>query len=493
MDNPIFANYPFTIYDEHTPTVLELLSKQHAQLVALGNEFNQLAKVEAIRKGYITVWPSGDKTGQADRLAIQTALDTCKVVELASGDFYIGRSLTMHAGNQLIGNGLSTCIHVTELSSAIEGAPAGFDHIVIKDLYIVNASDFGHDETFNAINLWGNDKEPYNGARYSLIDGVRISGFMAGVMMRGAWSSTIRRVRTIGCVYGFQGAGCVNNVTIENCEFTHGDFGVYLRCDNSTEMYGIRINNTNFEGNSVRGVDAQGVIGLTMTDCYSEATEQIFSVNSCPMFKVNGGRFSGVTLFGTVTSTAYTTDKFVNPKCHIENAVIEVTAERPDLLYIDGGVTNSVVRNNHIINEHQGNVAMLTNFNGVVHKEYRAPSMYKGIRYSGDFFQDVQFIIDNTERVMVTKVTMMPEDDYETGGSLNYTLFAIDANGDSTKLGQTNTVTEMTAGELLTVTLNKVMLPSSFSLQLVPSRDIGMVANFYINIDMKIGDPGNQY
>lgn len=490
-DNPIFENYPFTIYDEHTPTVLELLSKQYAQLVALGNEFNQLDKVEAIRKGYATVWPSGDESGQADRLAIQTALDTNKVVHLVEGVYYLDKGIMMGAGYQLIGAGINTEIRTafTMPRPAItKKTSVSFDHILLKDFHLVNPEGIPGEI---GIQLQGTDKEPYTGARYSVIEGVRISGFTGtGILMKGAWSTTLRKVRTLNCPKGFAGTGLLNNINIDNCEFTHGTYGVHLTCANSTEMYGIRINETNFEGNTTAGVYAEGVTGLALVNCYSENTPRVFNVNSCPMFTVNGGRFSGVELFGSVTSTAYTSAKFVNPKCTIENANIEATGNRPDLLYLDGGVKNSIVRNNRVISSTTG-AYMLTDFGGVVHRKHRYITDPVGIRYSEDYMDDYPIEMATNECAILSKFHMtlistnIPKD-------VAYYLYYDAPNGDRVKIGQTATLKAGTHS-METIAMSfpeKMKFTDTPQLFIVPSVDVGASIQFYMDIEFQVADPG---
>ena len=482
------SNYLFTVYDEQAPSVLKLLSRLHGTLNKLCNDFNQLDKVDAVRKGYTTVWPSSHADGYDDWLAIQTALDTTGTVHLVEGDYYVSKSLTLKTGNQLIGKGAKTRIYsVNPATPVICGHQSGFDHITIKDIHLVS-----RDRVATAIDLTGNDKEPYNGARYSLIDGVRISDFDWGVVMRGAWSTTLRRVRTINCEIGLHGLGCLNNLTFDSCEFTHGDIGVQLVCAGSTEMYGIRLNDTNLEGNAI-GVYAEGVTGLAMINCYSEATPQVFNVNSCPMFTVDGGRFSGVTLFGTVTSTAYTTDKFTNPKCRIENANIEATGMRADLVFIDAGVKNAVVRNNRIICPQANDTHMLSSFAPVEHREVYTNYTSEAIRYSNDFEKFFTPDYLSNESAIVDGFTMSLMGTLVLSKAVTYTLF-VEQNGTMTKIGQTGTLavgTHNFGAELTTTFSAKPIINGPFTLKLVPSVDVGSAPVFAVSVRYRVADAGN--
>ena len=485
-----FANYPFTVYDEHTPSVLELLGKIHGRVTILGNEFNQLDKVEAIRKGYATVWPSGDQTGGEDALAIQTAMDTVGTVHLVAGDYYLSKSIKLRTGNQLVGVGLDTKVHVVSLVNGIEGHSSGFDHIQVRDLYLINDYQGGG---LSGISLDGNDKEPYNGARYSLLDGIRISGFPQGVVMRGAWSTVLRRIRTMNGTYGLIGLGCLNNITVDSCEFTHGSTGITLTCSGSTEMYGIRINDTNLEGNKV-GLHAEGVTNLCLSNVYSENTPQIFSVNSCPLFTIQGGRVSGVNLLGTVTSTAYTSAKFANPKCHIEGLCIEANTTRTDLLYIDGGVTNSVVRNNRIINTGTGTVAMLSSFNGVEHRLTSKLTPGLSLRYSEDFTEEYVPVMASNERAMINQATLTLTGSVTISSAVSYALRLDEGNGTRT-IATSATLTAGThqSGKKLTFTFSeKPFISGPFILYLYPSVDVGKTVPARIQVNYQVADPGLQ-
>lgn len=323
---------PATVYDEESLTVLELV----ARLAGKVNECISAENVimthidvlnELVKSGKLTATgliPSGDKTGNVDRVNMQTMLDTFGVCPLGTGTFYINEPLDMHAGNVLTGKGVSaTKIRVERGDGFFHSGNA--DHLTFRDFTL----DGDGNTTGIGFHFRGTTSGDFTGVRYSTFENVDVNGFNTGAVLRGVWCSTFKHCRfilTAGGEYCVKQEGTCNNNVYEHCAFIGNETGTgaFISAEGGAQNCGNTFTDCDFEklAVAIRGYSA---VSLNVQNIYAEGVGVVFQLDSCPNFNCNGGyavyidRLCNVSVSNTLPMYKGKRGKISNVVCRLRN------------------------------------------------------------------------------------------------------------------------------------------------------------------------------
>ncbi|NCZ46230.1 MAG: hypothetical protein EBX59_01440 [Betaproteobacteria bacterium] len=196
-----------------------------------------------------------------DTTAIQAAITalsgTGGIVYLPKGTYITTAPLVMAAGVSLVGEGMDVTI------ISYTGASDGIQSTAVK-VGLYNFKMSGSAASVTGIS--------FNGASYSNIKNVRLTGFETGYAATSCWGNVLEQVYAESCDQdGFWFANNANNHTLISCEgVSNGRAGLYAfgsrqlacySCAFETNVYGVVVTN------GASGVNAKSTL---LSNCYIE-------------------------------------------------------------------------------------------------------------------------------------------------------------------------------------------------------------------------------
>lgn len=308
-----------TVYDEEALTVLELVGR-------LADKVNKVIHtVNGINiPDIVEVAPSGDTSGDIDRVTIQAQLDAGKAVHLTSGEYYLDGPLVAKSGFAITGAGIgNTKVNCAGPFLTHENV-VSVDHMVMANLWAKGpGSGTGVDITRAGQNV-------DTGGRYGYFENVRVSDYDTCVHMTGCWCVHFTHCRFEPLYIGVNQGGSCNNVKYDHCMFlginsAQNTTGLYIDANGGTENCGISVDNCDFERHN-RAIRATYAINLHVTNIYTEGCSVVFHLDSCPAFLCDGGYMAYPS---RVCNTARSNTSPAFSKCSgaIKNVFVKVNSD----------------------------------------------------------------------------------------------------------------------------------------------------------------------
>lgn len=232
--------------------------------------------------------PSGDTSGSTDRYNIESRLLLDGVCYLSKGEFYLDKPVEVKTGDTIQGAGVTnTIIHApTGLVAPHRIQRKSVDHITIRDLKAEGSAGYtGIDITQDP------DVETETGGRYSTFANIHLYGYSTCVRMSRAWCVSFDKCRLEAVQQCVQQEGSCNNVNYTNCMFLGVEdqtTGVVITAEGGAQNCGVTFNNCDFERH-VEAIHATTCVGLTIKDIYCEGVQRVFTIDTCPGFRMAGG------------------------------------------------------------------------------------------------------------------------------------------------------------------------------------------------------------
>lgn len=274
-----------TVYDEEALTALEAIGR-------LGHKMNEvITHVNGMNvPEIVNVAPTGDKTGELDRVVIQGKLDKGFSVHLSAGEYYLNGPLLFRAGYTLRGESQKNTI-INCSAGFIDHDPAvSVDHIAVRDLTARGpGSGVG-------LNISRKVSGIETGARYANFSNVSIAEYDTCVLLGGCWCTNFTHCRFDCLKICVEQLGSCNNVKYDHCMMlgpadAKTSTAVKITATNGAENYGINFDHCDFERHKY-AIHAYYCVALTVNSIYAEGIDTVFHLDGCPAFLCDGGYVS---------------------------------------------------------------------------------------------------------------------------------------------------------------------------------------------------------
>ena len=349
--NPHYSmQNPATVYDEEALTTLEMCGRLGAKLNEVITAVNG-CEVPQI----VNVSPTGDETGELDRVVIQGKLDAGYSVHLSAGEYFLNGPLIFRPGYMLRGD--------SQLNTVIN-CKAGFidhenivsvDHVEVRDVRVIGPG------TGTGIDISRKVEGVETGGRYAHFMNVYISGYDTGILLGGCWCTNFSHCRIEAQNICVKQRGSCNHIKYDHCVFLGPTgvpydemtaVGIDIGTETGAENYGISIDHCDFERFEIC-VKAYCCVALNVAHLYVEWSRKVFELDTCPAFLCDGGYASNV---NRVCNTKKTNTAAVFNKCGgaIKNLFIRVNRE--DTFYMVSTVSGAPldVENINCVNDGGG-------------------------------------------------------------------------------------------------------------------------------------------
>lgn len=287
---PLNPHYSFdsipTVFDEEAMTALEMcgrLGKKVNEVITAVNGWN-VPKI-------VHVSPTGDKTGELDRVVIQGRLDSGYAVHLSAGEYYLNNPLIFRSGYMIRGDSQLNTVLNCKAGFIDHDNITSVDHVEVRDIR-VKGPDNGV-----GIDISRKVQGVETGGRYGHFMNVYITGYDTAVRLGGCWCVNFTHCRIEASEICVDQRGSCNHIKYDHCMFlgpttnSKTSTGVKITAENGAENYGINFAHCEFERHKY-AVQAYACIALNVTGIYVEGVETVFSLDSCPAFLCDGGYIS---------------------------------------------------------------------------------------------------------------------------------------------------------------------------------------------------------
>lgn len=428
MINPI-KHYSFetipSVYDEEAMTALELcgrLGKKVNECITAVNGWNvpQLVHVS----------PTGDKTGELDRVVIQGKLDAGFAVQLAAGEYYLNGPLMFRAGYMLRGDSQLNTVLNCRASFIDHDKVVSVDHVQVRDIRVKGP------EAGVGIDISRKVDGVETGGRYSEFMNVYLTGYDTGVRLGGCWCVSFRHCRIEAKEICFEQLGSCNHIKYDHCVIlgpeSKTSTGIKITAEDGAENYGIRIDHCDFERHAT-GVHAYYCVALNVFSLYAEGVSTMFKLDSCPAFLCDGGYISHPE---RVCNTSRSNTSKVFSKCTGTIRNIYVRVNSSETWYLISSAANFPVKVEMVdcVNDGSGECIVNTQhdhglYNGheFAHTQ-KAVSNITGTTFSIDTESDVANI-GKASNFKVQKMEVVFPEGYTPSATVTITLSAWTPNG----------------------------------------------------------------
>lgn len=347
---PLYPHYSMqncpTVFDEEAMTALEMCGR-------LGHKVNEI--ITAVNgwqvPQIVNVSPTGDKTGELDRVVIQGKLDKGYAVHLSAGEYYLNGPLIFRPGYMLRGDSQLNTVLNCKAGFIDHENIVSVDHVEVRDVRVKGpGSGVGIDISRKAQGV-------ETGGRYAHFMNVYITGYDTAVRLGGCWCTNFTHCRIEAENICVEQRGSCNHVRYDHCMFlgpvdSKTTTGVKITAEDGAENYGISFDHCEFERHD-KAIHAYYCIALNVDSIYAEGVNTIFQLDSCPGFLCDGGYISYPE---RVCNTARTNTAPVFSKCNgaIKNLYVRVNSSETFYLVSTGSNAPLDVENINCVNDSTG-------------------------------------------------------------------------------------------------------------------------------------------